>query len=215
MITKPYLALSVLLIGLISTPAFAGQVKHAKADGHEKHQAMVKDGQSENENHVDVELHDLELLTQDGKRVKFKSDVIGDKLVAMTFIYTTCTTVCPIYNAIFTQFQELLGERQGKEVILISMTIDPTRDTVPRMKREAKKFSARPGWAYLTGKKGNVDQVLKGLDAYYPDYTLHPPMTMVGDGKTGLWKRYYGFIQPERLLAMVDELKALRLAKLQ
>jgi protein SCO1/2 len=174
---------------------------------------MVEDGKSEQQMNVDVRLYDLELVNQDGKRVKFKSDVIGDRLVAMTFIYTTCTTVCPIYSAIFTQFQELLGERQGKEVILISMTIDPTRDTVPRMKREANKFSARPGWAYLTGKKGNVDQVLKGLDAYYPDYTLHPPMTMVGDGKTGTWKRYYGFIHPERLLAMIDELKAARLAK--
>ena len=53
------------------------------------------------------------------------------------------------------------------------------------------------------------------MDAYYPDYNLHPPMTMVGDGKTGMWKRHYGFIQPERLLTMIDELKALRLAKLQ
>jgi protein SCO1/2 len=211
--TKPYLMLSILLIGLLCIPAHAGQMKHGEKEGHEKHKAMLKDSKSEDQTNVEVHLHDLELVTQDGESVKFKSDLIGDKLVAMTFIYTSCTTICPVYNAIFTQLQELLGERQGREVILISMTIDPIRDTPLRMKREAQKFSARPGWAYLTGKKGNVDQVLKGLDAYYPDYTLHPPMTMVGDGKTGTWRRFYGFAQPEHLLTMIDELKAARLAK--
>jgi protein SCO1/2 len=205
--------LSIVLIGLLCIPAYAGQMKHAERDGHAKHKAMMKDIRSEEQTNVDVRLHDLELVTQDGERVKFKSDVIGDKLVAINFIYTSCTTICPIYNAIFTQLQELLGERQGKEVILISLSIDPARDVPRRMKKEAQKFKAKPGWTYLTGKKGNVDQVLKGLDAFYPDYTQHPPMAIVGDGKTGTWKRYFGFPHPEHLMTMIDELKAERLAK--
>jgi protein SCO1/2 len=188
-------------------------MKHADKDGHAKHKAMLEDSKSEEQTNVDVRLRDLELVTQDGKRVKFKSDVIGDKLVAINFIYTSCTTICPIYNAIFTQLQELLGERQGEEVILISLSIDPARDIPPRMKREAEKFKAKPGWTYLTGKKGTVDEVLRGLDAFYPDYTQHPPMALVGDGKTGTWKRYFGFPPPGHLLTMIDELKAARLAK--
>jgi protein SCO1/2 len=211
--TKPYLVLAILLIGLLCIPAYAGQMKHGDKDGHEKHKAMLKDSKSEEQTNVEVQLHDLELVTQDGKRVKFKSDVIGDKLVAINFIYTTCTTICPISNAIFTQLQELLGERQGKEVILISLSIDPARDIPRRMQKEAKKFKAKPGWTYLTGKKGNVDEVLRGLDAFYPDYTQHPPMALVGDGKTGTWKRYFGFPHPEFLLTMIDELEAARLAK--
>ncbi len=211
--TKPYLVLFMLLIGLICIPAYAGQRKPAAKDGHAKHKAMTEDGKSAEQTNIDVQLHDLELVTQDGKQVKFKSDVIGDKLVAINFIYTSCTTICPISSAIFTQLQELLGERQGKEVILISMSIDPVRDIPRRMQKEAEKFKAKPGWTYLTGKKGNVDQVLRGLDAYYSDYTQHPPMVMVGDGKTGRWKRYFGFPHPENLLTMIDELRAARLAK--
>jgi protein SCO1/2 len=211
--TKLYLVLSIVLIGLICIPAYAGQMKHPEKDGHAKHKAMMADSKSEEQTNADVQLHDLELVNQDGKRVKFKSDVIGDKLVAINFIYTSCTTICPISSAIFTQLQELLGERQGKEVILISLSIDPARDIPLRMQREAKKFKAKPGWTYLTGKKGNVDQVLRGLDAYYPDYTQHPPMAIVGDGKTGTWKRYFGFPHPELLMTMIDELKAARLAK--
>jgi protein SCO1/2 len=78
------------------------------------------------------------------------------------------------------------------------------------MKKEAKKFRAKPGWIYLTGKKQNVDQVLRGLDAYFADFVEHPPMTLVGDGKTGTWKRFNGYPRPEQLLTMIDELKAVR-----
>ena len=199
-----------LLVFFISMPAYGEETRHGDPQMHQEQHAMLKDTQAEDDMNVDIELHDLELVTQDGKRVKFKSDVINDKLVAMTFIFTSCTTICPVYSAIFSRLQPLLGDRLGSEVILVSITMDPTRDVPRRMKKEAKKFQAKPGWYYLTGKKGNVDQVLEGLDAYFQDFTLHPPMALVGDGKTGTWKRYTGFPKPEHLLAMIDELKAAR-----
>ena len=199
-----------LILCLMASPIFAGEMKHGKSLGHEPHTALAKDSQDDQYLNINVQLHDLQLLTQDRKRVKFKSDVIADKLVAMTFIYTTCTTVCPVYNAIFTQLQDLLDGRLGRDVILITMTLDPARDVPQRMKKEASKFRAKPGWIYLTGKKQNVDQVLRGLDAYFPDFTQHPPMAIVGDGKTGTWKRFNGFPQAEQLLAMIEELETAR-----
>jgi protein SCO1/2 len=207
---KRAMVLFSLLVFFTSLPAYGDETKHGEAQVHQEHQAMIKDTQAKDRTNVDIELYDLELVTQDNKRVKFKSEVIGDKLVAMTFIFTSCTTICPVYNAIFTRLQPLLGERLGSEVILVTLTVDPTTDVPARMKKEAEKYQAKPGWYYLTGKKGNVDQVLEGLDAYFPDFTQHPPMALVGDGKTGTWKRYTGFPKPEQLLAMIDELKAAR-----
>jgi len=198
------------MISFIQIPGFAGEMKHDNSQEHETHPAMTKETPSDQHLNIDVQLYDLELLNQDRKHVRFRSDVIANRLVAMTFIYTSCTTVCPVYNAIFTQLQDLLGERMGKDVVLITMTLDPVRDIPRRMKKEAQKFNAKPGWIYLTGKKKNVDQVLRGLDAYFPDFTQHPPMAIVGDGKTGIWKRFNGFPQAERLLAMIDELEAAR-----
>ena len=206
--TKTARVLSILLICFITAPVYADQMKQGEKEGHETHQAMLKDTKSDDHLNIEVQLYDLELVTQDGKRVKFKSDVIGDKLVAMTFIYTSCTTICPVYNAIFSQLQDLLGERQGRDTILVTITVDPTRDIPRRMKKEAKKFKAKPGWFYLTGKKQNVDQVLTGLDAYFVDFESHPPMALIGDGKTGTWRRFTGFPQAKQLLAMIDELKA-------
>jgi protein SCO1/2 len=211
--SKLTIVLFGLLVCLMAIPAYAAEMKHDKSQGHQKHKAMKMDTQDVQHLNIDVQLHDLELMTQDRKKVKFKSDVIADKLVAITFIYTSCTTVCPVYSAIFTQLQGLLGQRLGKEVILVTMTLDPARDVPRRMKKEAEKFGAKPGWIYLTGKKRDMDQVLSGLDAYFADFTQHPPMAIVGDGKTGSWKRFNGYPKPEQLLAMIDELKAERLAK--
>ncbi|HWR90214.1 MAG TPA: SCO family protein [Dissulfurispiraceae bacterium] len=86
-------------------------------------------------NTVNVKVHDLDVLTQDGKRMKFKSDVVGDRIIAMTFTYTTCTTICPVLDAIFVQLQDLLGKKLGKEVSLVTMSIDPVTDIPPRMKQ--------------------------------------------------------------------------------
>jgi len=207
---KPTLLTAALLVCFMVLPVNAGEMKDGTSPGHGTHVAMQKDRRGDPNLNIDVQLHDLELVTQDRQRVRFKSDVIADRLVAMTFVYTTCTTVCPVYNAIFTQLQDLLGERLGTDVVLVTMTLDPARDVPRRMKKEAKKFKAKPGWVYLTGKKQNVDQVLRGLDAYFADFTQHPPMAIVGDGRTGIWKRFNGFPQAERLLAMIDDLEAAR-----
>ncbi|MCM2359295.1 MAG: SCO family protein [Geobacteraceae bacterium] len=158
-------------------------------------------------NAVTLKLHDLELLDQDGRRVRFRSDVIGDRLVAITFIYSTCTTVCPILDSIFVSLQDKLGERLGKDILLISISIDPLTDIPPRLKQHAKKLNAKPGWTFLTGTKANVDKVLTGLDMYAPDITNHSPAVIVGDGRTGTWRRFYGFPSTEKILSAFNELE--------
>jgi len=159
---------------------------------------------------VDVKVVDAELVDQDGNKLHFGSDVLGDRLLVMNFVYTTCTTICPILSAKFTRLQEKLGDRQGREVFLVSMSIDPSRDTPPRLKAYAAKHKARAGWAHLTGKKEDVDRVLRGLGAYTTNFVDHAPMLLVGDGRTGRWARLNGFPTPEQVLAQIDELLAAR-----
>jgi protein SCO1/2 len=157
-----------------------------------------------------VKLHDLELLDQDGKTRRFKSDVIGDRLVAITFTYTTCTTICPILDSIFVTLQKKLGARLGKDIHLITMSIDPVNDIPKRLKAYARKLGAQPGWTFMTGSKVNMDKVLVGLDMYSPDIYNHPPSIIVGDGKTGTWQRFYGFPSADKILASLNELQKAR-----
>ncbi|HEX9191406.1 MAG TPA: SCO family protein, partial [Candidatus Deferrimicrobiaceae bacterium] len=152
---------------------------------------------------VQVKLHDLPLLDQDGKTVRFRSDVVGDRIVVVDTFFTTCTLICPILGAIFMELQELAGDRLGKDVALLSISVDPLTDIPPRLKKYSEQWEARPGWIFLTGGKPDVDRVLTGLGLYAADFADHPSTFLVGDGKTGEWTRFYGFATPEQLMEKV------------
>ena len=157
-----------------------------------------------------VDLREALLLNQDGEQVRFVNDVIGDHIVVMDFVYTTCTTICPILTAVLGQVQSQLGERMGDDVVLVSVSVDPTRDTPQRLKAYAVKHKVGPGWSWLTGPKSVMEDVLTGLGAYSPNYEEHAPMVLVGDGRSGEWSRFFGFPNPKRIMERVDELQAAR-----
>lgn len=155
-----------------------------------------------------VEVPDVELIDQDGNTVRLRSLLSGDKAVIADFIFTTCTTVCPVLSGIMARMQDKIGDRLGKDVTMVSVTVDPARDTPGKLKAYARKWKARPGWVWLTGSKDVVDRVLKGMGAYTPSFTDHPPMVLVGDGRTGAWTRFNGFPNQGLILSRVDEITA-------
>jgi cytochrome oxidase Cu insertion factor (SCO1/SenC/PrrC family) len=157
-----------------------------------------------------VTLEDLVLTDQDGRPARFRSEVVGDRLVVLDFVFTTCTTICPVLSSRMARLQEALGDRLGREVLLVSVSVDPVRDTPARLLAYAAKWSAKPGWRFLTGPKADVDAVLKGLGAWTADYADHRPMFLVGDGRTGRFLRLNGFPGADDLLRQVDGLAAAR-----
>ncbi|UCF95006.1 MAG: SCO family protein [Desulfobacterales bacterium] len=161
---------------------------------------------------IKVKLHDLDLIDQDGNSVKFKSDIIGDRVAVIIPFYTTCTTAYPILVFIFTRLQVLLGERLGKDVVLISLTVDPRTDIPIRLKAFARRQKARPGWVFLTGERNNLGKVLWGtgaiLSANLEEHD-HIPITLVGRAG-GQWRRFHGFPTPEQLLGQVEKELATR-----
>ncbi len=157
-----------------------------------------------------VKLLDLEMIDKDGKTLRFESEAVGGRIVAIDFVYTTCTTICPVLSALMAQVQDGLGERLGEEIRLISISIDPSRDTPRRLADYAKKFGAGPGWVWLTGEKRKVDQVLIALGAYTPNFIDHPPMLVIGDATRGTWSRQVGLPAPDEVVARLQELVAAR-----
>jgi len=159
---------------------------------------------------AEVKIADLELVDSHGRTLHFKSDVIGDKLVALTVLYTSCTTVCPGTSAIFAQLQQRLGARLGDTVRLVALTVDPATDTPERLNAYAKQFHAGPDWVWLTGGKRAIETVLEGVGAYTPNFRDHPSMVLVGDGRTQQWQRFFGFPSPDQLLGALDALEQAR-----
>ena len=187
-----------------------GSTSLADEDPHAKHRAMMKQQAEPSAELADIDLRDRTLLTQDGEQVAFVSDVVGDNIVVMDFVYTTCTTVCPVLTALFSQVQTKLGDRLGDDVVLVSLTVDATRDTPQRLKAYATKHRAQEGWVWLTGPKPTMDDVLTGLGAYSVNFEEHPSMVIVGDATTGEWKRLFGFPSPDRIMKLVDEFQKAR-----
>jgi protein SCO1/2 len=179
------------------------------ADPHAHHKAMMNK-QVGAAKSADVDLRDRTLVDQDGREVKFVSDVIADHIVVMDFVYTNCTTVCPVLSAVLKQVQQRLGDLLGDEVALVSVSVDPIRDTPQRLKAYAAKHKARPGWTWLTGPKTAMDDVLIGVGAYSVNFEDHPSMVLVGDGRSGRWSRFFGFPSPDRIMEQVNALQAAR-----
>ena len=196
-----------LALFLAASPAL-----YADEDPHAKHRAMMKQKSEPALESADIDLRDRPLLTQDGEEVLFVSDVIGDNIVVMDFVYTTCTTICPVLSALFTQVQGKLGDQVGDDVMLVSMSVDPVRDTPQRLKAYSAKHRAGDGWLWLTGAKPVVDEVLVGVGAYTTNFEDHPTMVQIGDGRTGEWKRLFGFPNPDRIVQVVNDLRARRQA---
>lgn len=182
------------------------------ADDHSHHHHEQKPAAQEKPSSVQVKYGDAVLVNQEGRKLKLKSEVFGDRLVVMDFAYTTCTTVCPVLSAVLAKVQDELGDKSGKEVQLVTITVDPARDTPARLKEYAAKHGAKAGWLWLTGPAGTVTEVLKGFGAYAPNFEDHPAMILVGDPASGKWTRFYGFSDPKDILAKVDELRAARVA---
>lgn len=153
---------------------------------------------------------DVALVDQHGRERNVQRDVVGQRIVVVDFVYTSCTTVCPLASAMFADLQRRLGPALGKDVELVTITVDPVRDTPQVLKAYAAKFEAREGWTWLTGKSVAVNEVLKGLGAFSADFTQHPLMVLVGDGASGQWTRFAGTPEPQRLADHVARLQAAR-----
>jgi protein SCO1 len=161
-----------------------------------------------------VTLHDIQLVDVDGRTMRFKSEAVGNRIVVVGFIYTSCTTICPVTSVMLGKVQERLieklGEQFGRDVKLITLTVDPATDTPERLKDYAANFGSPAGWLWLTGEKPQVDRVLVGLGAYAADFTRHSGAILVGDGRNGDWMRFYGLPNPPDVVDRVEQLLAAR-----
>lgn len=147
---------------------------------------------------------DVELINQDGKKVRFYSDVLKGKTVVVNAFFTSCTSVCPRMNRNMEKIQEVLGERVGRDVFLVSLTVDPEVDTPARLKEYAQKFHAGPGWIFLTGKKENLDWALYKLGQYVEKKDDHKTIFIIGNEPTGLWKKAFGMANVVELVQVVE-----------
>jgi len=147
---------------------------------------------------------DTVLINQDGEKMRFYSDLLKGKTVIIDSFFATCQGSCLPMNRNLEKVQEALGDRLGKDAYIISISVDPTVDTPPALKAYSKKLNARPGWYFLTGDKASVEIVLKKLGQFVDDKQDHLNIFIIGNERTGLWKKAFGLAKSEELVKVVD-----------
>ena len=95
--------------------------------------------------------------TQDGRTLRFYDDVMKGKILVINFFFTDCDNLCPIATDNLVRVQELLGDRVGKDIRFVSISLQPEHDTPEVMAEYAKKHGVGPGWLFLTGKRDDIE----------------------------------------------------------
>jgi protein SCO1/2 len=147
---------------------------------------------------------DVMLVNQDGEKMRFYSDLLQGHTVIINSFFATCQGSCLPITRNLEKVQEALGDRLGKDARIISISVDPTVDTPAELKAFGKKFHARPGWYFLTGSKENVEFVLKKIGQFVTDKQDHYNIIIIGNDRTGLWKKAFGLAKSEALVEVVE-----------
>ncbi|HET6977910.1 MAG TPA: SCO family protein [Pyrinomonadaceae bacterium] len=147
---------------------------------------------------------DVVLLNQNGEKMRFYSDLLQGKVVVINSFFATCAGSCLPLNRNLEKLQKALGAHMGKEVYFVSISVDPTVDTPTSLNAYAKKLNAGPGWYFLTGEKANVDFALKKIGQFVDDKNDHLNIFIIGNERTGLWKKAFGLAQDVELMKVVE-----------
>lgn len=175
----------------------AHHVEQASPDPHAAHRAALEKPQYS----VITERYsvpDVNLLDQSGASVALRTLLESDKPVALNFIFTTCTTICPVMTATFTQMQRDLGEAAG-QVRLVSISVDPEYDRPEVLGEYAKRFGARGDWTFLTGDEADILRVLVSFKAHTGSKMNHRPLTLLKSPQSPSWTRIDGLASGEDL----------------
>ena len=156
------------------------------------------------ENNAQRYFTDTVLINQNGERMRFYTDLMKDKTVIIDTFFATCQASCLPMNRNLAQIQEGLGDRLGKDVNIVSISVDPGVDTPALLKAYAKKLNAKPGWYFLTGDKESIELILKKLGQFVDDKNDHLNIFLIGNNRTGLWKKAFGLAKSEELMKVVE-----------
>ncbi len=196
--------------------ALAAALFGAPALAHEKHDHAVADAarpapaqpaNATGTRDARAYFTDTELLDQDGKRVRFYSDVLKDRVVLLNVVYTSCKDACPLITRKLNEVRQALGEPLAQRVHFISISSDPERDSPQALKDYAREQGADdPNWVFLTGARADIDIVLGRLGQLSRSAEEHSTLLIAGDVANKRWSKIRPDAPPS---AVAERLKLL------
>ena len=154
-------------------------------------------------------LLNIPLRTHENKPVRFYDDLVKDKIVLINFIFTACDDLCPPMIANLVMVQKLLGDRVGRDIFMLSISLDPVNDTPEVLKAYAEHYGTKPGWTFLTGKYEDIEKLRRKLGIYDPDPIIdadkeqHAGLVTFGNERTGRWAALPALMSPKQIVKAV------------
>jgi protein SCO1/2 len=154
-------------------------------------------------------LPNVELITQDGKKVRFYDDLVKDKRVVIQFMFARCKDVCPMITHHLVEVQRKLNDRVGRDIFFYSITLSPEEDSPRDLRAFAKKHGVGPGWTFLTGKPDDILLLRKSLGFFYnnpkedADRNNHSGMILVGTEPLTRWAMCQGGANPDWIATVI------------
>jgi protein SCO1 len=190
-----WLAALVLLAAAVAT-------SHAEALDPHAHHHYASPGSKRTV--LDYAVPSVKLVRDDGKVVQLNEEIDDGRPVVLSFIYTSCTTVCPVTSQTLAQLQSKLGP--ARELVhMVSITIDPEFDTPARLHDYAARFGAGPQWQHYTGTLPAVQTAQRAFGVYRGNKMEHAPVTLVRGVPGAQWVRIDGFATADQLMAELSD----------
>lgn len=155
-------------------------------------------------------LPNVELVTHQGRTVRFYDDLVKGKIVAINFMFATCQKACTAATEHLVEVQKSLGDRMGRDVTFLSISLDAERDTPEVLQGFARVHGAGPGWVFLTGKHDDIELLRHKLGAYDldpivdSDRTQHAGIVILGNEPRGRWKAISALSKPVRIRQAIE-----------
>lgn len=151
---------------------------------------------------------DVRLVREDGRVVSLPEEM-GDGPVVLNFIFTSCTTICPMMSSVLAQFERRLGAASG-QVHLMSISIDPEHDTPARLQEYGRRFHAGREWHHYTGTLAASIEAQRAFDVYRGGKMSHSLVTLLRAGPGRPWVRLDGWVTADDLVREYRALVAAR-----
>ena len=206
-------ALMCCLLGIAATCGFPLVAASAQSDADEHaHHHHTEATLATRRSTLRYQVPDVELVRDDGRHVSLPAEMNDGRPVVLAFVYTSCTTVCPLTSQTLSMVQQKLGDARDR-VHIMSISIDPEQDTPTRLREYAKTFHAGPEWQHYTGTLAASQGAQRAFDVYRGDKMDHAPAVLIRRAPGGEWVRIDGFATAEQVLAELPSVQELHAAR--
>lgn len=186
---------SATFVALLFCGGAANASESTATDPHAAHRKMMREPTS-SVRLVDYQIPNVELVDASGQSTNLQELLAADKPVVVNFIFTTCTTICPVITATTLQLQKHLVD-DALQPAYVSISIDPDYDSSSVLREYAETYGA--DWTFLTGSPVDVHTALQAFNAYNGNKVNHFALTLMQTGKSKQWTRIEGLTSAQEL----------------